>query len=159
MVLLIRLDWHFSPPEWWGSIFPMLVALCITGLRAMSIQGFGPFFHWATVFVLLLGGIRGQSSHFETPVWPGFGICTKCLRVVLGTWSKGDSLVSRCTYPCAFFLQRSPEILSFSFHLSLFFSFSTPRRKTWLKASLAEWRLINWYKESCHGDPSWNPGA
>lgn len=86
----------------------------------------------------------------------GFGNRIKCLHVVPGRWYRGDILVSSRNIPCASSLLRSRN--SFSFHVSCFCSHDAPGMKTWSKARWYELRLVERWKESSHGDPSWFPG-
>ena len=116
-----RLDWHFSPSEWWWWIFLVLVALCLSGLGQCLFRSFAHFSIGLHVCCALgLHLVSGWSFWNQSMTW-----LWQTDQVPVGwAWKvfKGSSFVSSCDYPCAFSLKRSPEPASFSYHVSLFCS-------------------------------------
>lgn len=159
--------WFAFLSDWEMEIifFQCLLPLCIW-FRKMSSQVCCPFLnqvlgfiYWCIDFFFRCSFVSVVELVIMKPhPYLGFGNRIKCLHVVPGRWYRGDILVSSCANPCASSLMRSPETLSFSFPVSHFCSIYTPGMKTWLKARLGELRLVERYKESSYGDPSWLPG-
>jgi len=115
------LDLNFSPSDRRYSIIWGLVCLWLCGLGQCLFRAFANFSIGLLVLFCFWGGIRCWAGYFETPPWPGFGNQIKCLQVVLGKLVKGKYFDEQlCLSPC-FSLKRSPESLSVSFHVSLFF--------------------------------------
>ena len=46
----VSLGRHFSPQEWWWSIFPMLIALCLSGWEQCLFRSFAHFSNGLVLF-------------------------------------------------------------------------------------------------------------